>query len=154
MESVVEAASWNGIESLGLHLFAQVIAKIAVQGAKNLGRSAKREKYGLDVHCGNEISDRAAVQREKIQFDAHHHVERGRISPCNLIIVGKSLDLNAALRFVFYGRPHFHEALVQRTIGRLIVKLAQVEVRRECASRRQHHSASSHNAERETPSRN
>src|SRR5260370_4442157 len=98
MESVVEAASRNGIESLGLHFFAQVIAEIAVQGAKNLRRSAKREKYALDVHRRNEISDRAAVQREKIQFAAHYHVELGRISPCTLIIVGKSLDLNAAVR--------------------------------------------------------
>src|ERR1700730_6533465 len=130
VESVLEAAAWNGIKSLGLHFLTQIIAEIAIQGAKNLGGSAKRKKYSLDVHGGDEISDRAAVQREKIQLAVHHHVERRRIPSGNLIIVRESLDLNLAMRFILYRRPHFHQALVQRTVGGLIVKLAHVEVRR------------------------
>jgi len=43
-------------KSLGLHFLGRVISEIAIQGAENLRRSAKGEKYALHIRRGHEIS--------------------------------------------------------------------------------------------------
>ncbi len=130
MEAVVEASFRDGVNALGFHFLAQIIAQVAVQRAKNLVGSSECEKNALHVGRRDQIADGAAVQREEIQVSADQHIERGRIAPGNLVVVGECLDLNATVRFCFYRVPQFVEPFIQRAAGRLVVELAQLEVRR------------------------
>src|SRR5712692_2429006 len=123
MESVVETAARDGVDALRARLLAQVIAQVAVQSLIDLRLRAKCKRYGLDVHGGHHGPDQAAIQREKVELTADHHLERRGVAAGQLIVLRKSLDLNASTRFGLDRGPQLNQALVERAIGRLVVVL-------------------------------
>jgi hypothetical protein len=94
----------------------------------------KREWNSLDVNGGHDCADQASIQGEEIQLAFGEHFQRCGIAAGKLVVVGECRYVYSPAGLRFYRGPHFDQALMQRAIGRLVVKLPQFEIRRSQSS--------------------
>lgn len=104
---IFEAASGNGVNTLGRHLLCQILTEVAVNCPIDLSLPAKCEGYPLHIYCWYNCANQSSVQGEKIQLAIDEHFQGRRIAAGKLIVIRKRCDIDSPAGFGLYGRPHF-----------------------------------------------